>query len=195
MSARFYHFIPVVFIATSVFLLGLFGSTVNEILLYKRDLINAGQLWRLMSGCFVHLGLYHTILNLTGFAFWYVLFARRYKSRFWLALLFGIAFSNGIFLYLFSPNIDYYAGLSGSLHGLILFSLILESRKDKLNILFSLALIGKIIYEQLPGYDVNYLQEHMHAPVVVDAHMFGAIIGAVLGIICLVSTLQRLIYR
>ena len=167
----------------SVFILGWFGNSLNELLLFKRNLIQEGELWRFLTGCFVHLGLYHTAMNLAGFAFWYGLFAQHYKLSLWLTILLGIALSNGILLYLFSPEIKYYAGLSGSLHGLILFSLVLESKKDKINVLFALALIAKIIYEQFPSYDINYLQEYMQAPVVVDAHLYGSLVGLILGLV------------
>ena len=169
-------------LCAAILVLGLFGEFFNPALLFRRDLIEQGQLWRIVSGCFVHLGWYHTVMNVFGFAFWYGLFAKTLQVKHWMGLVVLMVLSNGISLYVLSPSIGFYAGLSGSLHGLILYSLVFECRKDKVYWLFLLALVGKVLYEQTPGYDVNYLQEHMNAPVVVDAHFYGAIFGVMLAV-------------
>ena len=58
--------------------------------------------------------------------------------------------------------------------------------------LFVAVFIGKIIYEQLPGYNVDYLRDYMHAPVIVDAHLFGAITGIIFGISVVIYSHLRL---
>ena len=170
--------ISFIFYLVIILTLGLLSSTVNPSLMFERDLIEQGQYWRLFSASFVHLGFYHTLLNVLGFVFWYVLFSRAYEPKSFHLLITLGALLNGVMLLLFSPNVQGYAGFSGVLHGLILFSLILDIKKDKWNVLFVMCFWAKLIYEQQPTYDVYYLTGYMNAPVIVDAHLYGGIVGS-----------------
>lgn len=87
-------------------------------LLFERDAINAGQLWRLITGQFIHLTLPHLIINIAGIVMIWLLFAEHTAGvRFlWLLPLLALGSSTG--MWLFSPHIAYYVGFSGVLYGL-----------------------------------------------------------------------------
>ena len=161
-----------------VFVMGMVGGIFNDVFLFRRELIEQGQLWRLVTGHLVHLGTYHTVMNLAGLVVWYALFGmpRLYHL---IIMLFSLCLGTGILIFIFSSEVDYYAGLSGVLHGLIIYSLLMVASRDRIYWLFVVGLTGKVIYEHTPGYDVNYLLEQMNAPVVVDAHLYGFILGCV----------------
>ena len=47
-------------------LLGIFGDVLNPYLQYSRESISSGQVWRLLSGHIVHLGWFHSVINMLG---------------------------------------------------------------------------------------------------------------------------------
>jgi rhomboid family GlyGly-CTERM serine protease len=171
--------------ALVILILGIFGDELNTLLWYQRGQVAAGQWWRLLTGCYVHLGLYHMTMNQLGFLTWQVLFGSRYSIRAWLLLVVSTSLANGIMLYLFLTPLAFYAGFSGVLHGLVAFSALLDYRRTRINIYIFAALWIKIIHEHTPLYDTNYLQTHMHAPVIVSAHLYGAIYGSILALVLL----------
>lgn len=163
-------------------LLGALGSWLNPSLQYARSAILHGEVWRVFTGHLVHLGLVHTLLNMSGLVLIVHLFGCLLPVRVWVCcgLLMALGISVGFLL--FNPELSYYAGMSGVLHGLLLFGIGLALLRNVLYPRWLLVLIGcgvvaKLFSEQLPSYDIYYLQEHMHAAVIVDAHLYGAIVG------------------
>jgi len=76
--------------------------------------------------------------------------------------------------------VKWYAGLSGVLHGLIVFGALAAWRRDRKGIwLVAVVLVGlKLVMEQLRGVPGS-LSDLIGAPVAVDGHLWGAISGAV----------------
>lgn len=177
------------FLVIGILALGFWDEWANPLLKFQRHAIDQGQIWRLGTASLVHLGLYHTAMNLAGFILWFGMFARHYKLQSWLTILLVLVISNGVLLYFLNPQLRSYAGLSGALHGLILFSLAWDARRDKVSGIIFLALFAKVLYEQRPNYDVDYLQEYMQAPVIVDAHLYGSLVG--IGLAVLLFSINR----
>src|SRR5690348_5494860 len=65
------------------------GDAGREALRYDRAGLSQGQLWRLLTGHFVHLGLEHAALNCLGLVLMWALFARDYTPRQWLPIVLG----------------------------------------------------------------------------------------------------------
>lgn len=90
-----------------------------ETLQYQRLEILDGELWRLATGHIVHLGWGHALMNFVGLALALALFpgvAARLDGV-WIALGSALAIDTGLLV--FEPDIDWYVGLSGVLHGLL----------------------------------------------------------------------------
>ena len=66
------------------FLLQLGGDATREALAYERTALGSGELWRLVSGHFVHLGWSHMALNLAGLALVAWLVGHVFTWRQWL---------------------------------------------------------------------------------------------------------------
>lgn len=156
------------------------GDDVTAALRYQRDAISHGEIWRLLTGNFVHLGWPHLGMNLAGFILIWLLFGRLLSLRQWLITLFVSAAGVGAGLWLLDPALEWYVGLSGLLHGLfvvgIAASLAQGQRAEWLLLLF---LIGKLVWEQLFGA-LPGSAETAGGAVVVDAHLYGAISGLLL---------------
>jgi len=153
----------------------------QERLEYQAMAIADGQWWRLISGHLVHLGWGHLSMNLLGFLLIWELFLRnRMTARRCLFGLFALTLICSLGLYLFSPQVAWYRGLSGVLHGLLVWALLrgLAGQPVGNGLLLGL-LAAKLAWEQwsgpLPGSEAV-----AQGLVIVDAHLYGAVGGGLL---------------
>src|SRR5687767_5017261 len=100
-------------------LLELGGDTFREALGYQRGAIAAGQWWRVISAHFVHLDAEHTLLNTLGVVLMWALFARDFSPLRWAAIYLFSAACVSAGLWFFSPEVEWYVGSSGALHGVM----------------------------------------------------------------------------
>lgn len=155
----------------------LFSEQAGPLLQYQRQSILEGQLHRLLTAHLVHTNIYHTLMNLLGLILiWSI--ACRYISphEWWLSLLLlGLIVSIG--LVLFNPDIQWYRGLSGILHGLLLVA-VLKARQlsGLVKTVILLVLVLKVLHEQNQS-SLWQSAELIGAPVIVDAHLYGLLGG------------------
>ena len=147
---------------------------------YERRALAAGQLWRLLTAHLVHLDAWHAVLNLAGLGLLTGLFPRSYTPLEWLAVAVASALAIDAGLWLGDPWVEWYVGLSGVLHGVLAAGAIAWWRAESRTFaaLLSLILTAKLAYEQTRGA----LPFSGSLPVVVDAHLYGAIGGAITAI-------------
>lgn len=88
-------------------------------LAHIRNDIAGGALWRLLSGQFVHHTIAHLALNATGLTVVWLIGHREYPGFRFVLLSFTVAVVTGCLLYLYEPQLNYYLGFSGTLHGLL----------------------------------------------------------------------------
>lgn len=172
---------PIVYLAlfvVLVFILGLSAQTVNPWLAWNRYAINDFELWRIVTGHLVHTNLWHTFINLSVLTAAMFLFGKSFRPLIWLLLFLALCILDSLGLYLFSPWLANYVGLSGVLYGILAIGFLKNFYSNPiLNGLVLVFITGKIIYEQLPGFDVDYLRTQIDAAVIVDAHLYGFISG------------------
>ncbi|MGI9286641.1 MAG: rhombosortase [Pseudomonadales bacterium] len=151
----------------------------RELLLLQRDTFFAGQWWRLPSAHFVHLSWPHLGYNMLGLVVLQQLFGPQLAGwRCWLGIAF-IAVLCSAALLAFSPAVQWYGGFSGVLTGMFVHAAITVLRQQALLAGAVLCIIcAKIISEQWQGATINYSRLSA-IPVVVDAHLYGALAGAV----------------
>jgi rhomboid family GlyGly-CTERM serine protease len=169
-------------LGASVVLLSLGGESWREALRYERlAVLRQGEYWRLLTAHLVHGSALHLILNGAGLALVAALFPRAYGARAWLLILTLSVVAIDLALVLCEPQVDWYVGLSGVLHGALAAGAIAWWRHEPkaLALALTLLLTGKLIWEQWQGA----LPLSGDMPVVVDAHLYGAIGGAVAGAI------------
>ena len=154
------------------------GDDAVRQLRYQREAILEGELWRLFTAHLTHLGWSHLMLNLAGLWLVWSLYGDQLTTRSWWLILLICALAVSLGLLFMNPALQWYVGLSGVLHGLLVagcLSASLRGHHDSLLILFMLLL--KLGWEQwagpLPGSEMG-----AGGRVVVDAHLYGAIAGA-----------------
>lgn len=172
----------------ALFLLLTLGQRFSSFLQYDRSLILAGEYWRIITCHFTHTGWPHLLLNMAGALLVFALFFRLYSPLSWLLGSVCCMVGIGLSLLVFSPDLTWYRGLSGLLHGLLLMGLIGGIRKGETFYWVGLlALVGKLAMEQLVGPSGHTVQL-IHAPVITNAHLAGVIAGGIAASVILFAT-------
>lgn len=150
---------------------------------YERDGILSGEVWRLLTGHLVHLTWGHFALNVGGLVLIWLLFGARLSPARWLIVLLASALGVSTGLLVAHPELNWYVGLSGVLHGMFvagaLGGLYAGYRAEWL-LLGLLAL--KLAWEQLAG-PLPGTEELAGGLVIVDAHLYGALSGLAAGLL------------
>ena len=131
-----------------------------------------------MTGHFIHVTWMHLVLNITGLIIIWLLFKDILTQRTWWLLIAGSIIVIDIGLLAFHPDIKWYVGLSGILHGLFAGGAILYLRLFGIRGgLYLFLLIAKLMWEQLSG-PLPGTTELSGARVITEAHLYGAIGGS-----------------
>jgi len=161
------------------------GPDAMHALRYERTAILAGEPWRLVTGHLVHFDLAHLGWNLVGVMLVWILFAREFTWRGWLIVLFASTAAIDLGFLAFEPDLEWYVGFSGVLHGCMAAGLVawLRSGWHAPTVLVAAIFVGKLLWEQLSG-PLPFTAGTMSLPVIHAAHSYGAVGGA-LAAICL----------
>lgn len=159
-----------------------------EALRFERALFSA-EPWRILTAHFTHLSPSHLALNLLALGvIWAILGSVLRVAAWFVALVTCAAVVTGG-IYLFNPEIEWYVGLSGVLHGLFsLGALAGLSRAPGFHALLLMGVLSKVGWEQWAG--VGYgPADLIGGAVIVDAHLYGMVAGfACLPLVTLLRT-------
>ena len=157
-----------------LFLPTLGGEAARLGLRYERVALAHGELWRLLTGHWVHLNLRHVLVNIAGFALLWALFARDFSPRQWLLILAAAVIAIDAGLWLLDSTVAWYVGSSGVLHGILAAGTLAHlKRREPDGWVLAVLLVAKLTYEQRVGP----LPFSGSKDVVVDAHLYGVIGG------------------
>jgi len=167
-------------LATMVVLLSLGKDTARTLLRYDRmAILDAGEYWRLATGHLVHGSFRHLALNLAGLAVLVSLFPRHYSVRNWLWIGAASVVAIDLGFVWNEPQLTWYVGLSGMLHGILAAGTIawwrFESKALALGL--TLVVVAKLAWEQVHGA----LPLSGDMTVIVASHLYGALGGMLAG--------------
>ncbi len=182
---------PLLVVVVPCVVLTFTGNSTRDALQYDRIGILDGQIWRIFTGNWVHLGWGHLGEDLAGYVLLWLLFERELPGWRCPALVVFGSLGVGLGLLLGDPALRWYVGISGALNTLwIVGAMLLMARRDWLGWVLALFLVSKLSYEQLLG-PLPWSVATTGGPVIVDAHLWGALSGAVLGTAVLVGSRWR----
>jgi rhomboid family GlyGly-CTERM serine protease len=163
-------------LAVVLVLLWFTGEAGRDLLRYERTAVLQGQYWRLLTGHLVHYSGQHLLLNGVGLGLIAGLFPRDYSLRGWLLILASSVVTIDLGFVFLEPQIDWYVGMSGVLHGALAAGAVSWWRHESQPLALALiaVLLGKLAWEQWHGA----LPFSGDMPVVVAAHLYGALGGA-----------------
>jgi rhomboid family GlyGly-CTERM serine protease len=168
-------------VAGLVILLALMGDATRESLQWTRAGLQQAEWWRLFTAHVVHLNIFHGLLNALVLILLAALFGRTFTlARHGLHALIGMALIDAGLFWL--ADVEWYVGLSGLLHVLAAAAVVrlIIDRHDRVAWSVAMFGLGKIVYENTLGAMPFSGRE---AFVVTDVHLFGVLIGMVLGLI------------
>lgn len=140
----------------------------------SKPLVYSGQWWRLFFAIFIHIGIFHLLMNMYFLNSVGPLFERLYGSRNFLIIYILAGIVGNLFSYAFgSPN-SVSAGASTSLYGLfgLAVGIMLNYRNDEILRSFGSSFISIIV--------INVIYSFMMPSVGVLGHLGGLIGGVVL---------------
>lgn len=153
------------------------GDPLRALLRYDRAGLADGQWWRVLTAHFVHLDAEHALLNGLGLVLMWALFARDYSPLRWAAIYLFASLVISAGLWWRNPEIEWYVGASGSLHGVMAAGTLAHLRRRDLDSgILAVFVVGKLAYEQFAGS----MPFAGAADTVVDAHLYGAVGGLAL---------------
>lgn len=177
-------------------LIGAGGEPWIDALRYDRIALAQGECWRALTGNLVHApgnsvafmglhfhGPWHLFLNELGLLVLVLLCPERLGYAVWLrrVLLLGLGMSAG--LYFFAPELRWYVGLSGVIHGLFVLGLVPQVlKKDIVALGCIVYLLGKLGYELIAGAPISD-EAAIGMPVALDSHLWGSVSALVYGIV------------
>jgi len=150
------------------------GDSARDALRYDRAALAAGQWWRALGAHAVHQDAHHFLLNALGLTLVWALFARDYRAGAWACIALAGALGISAGLWWGDPQVQWYLGASGVLHALMAAGCVkhlVEHRWD--GWLLTGCLVVKLVFEQHQSAPMAGA-----LPVIVDAHLYGALAGA-----------------
>ena len=182
--------LPIAVISISA-VLAIWGDSGREWLRYDRLAIADGEIWRLVSGHFVHLGLRHFALNAAGLVLVWSLVATSCRAAKWLVVMLVTIAGIDLGFWYLQPQLNWYVGLSGLLHGVLAAGIVAGFSRDRRDLwVLGVLLTGKIAFEQIIG-PLPDSEESVGGAVITAAHLYGAIAGAVAASVCAIRVRAR----
>lgn len=180
----------VLFISWTLFLIGPVGY---DLLAYERELVTHQQWWRLITGNFLHTNLNHLLLNSAGVALLWALHGQYFAIKTYLVYVLLLCTLTTLGIYGFAPQLHWFVGLSGALHGLFILGAYCDIRCGlKSGWLLLVGVLAKVVHEQIWGASQD-IATLIDAKVAIDAHLFGSLAGLLL--IVLLNCKTWLLYR
>lgn len=171
--------LPVLIIIGLALLAFIYEKALITTLIYHREYITQGEIWRLISGHFFHTNQNHLILNLAGIVLLWALHGQYYQLRWYLLFFIFSAIFTSTGIYFTSPDLLTYVGLSGILHGVLVIGAIADIKHKLLSgYLLLIGLLIKILNEQIFG-ESKEMVALINAQIAIDAHLWGAISGVI----------------
>ena len=163
-------------------------------LIFQRQAIAEGEIWRIVTGNWVHTNIPHLIMNIVGLWLLWMLFNETLKPFMFYLSLFITNISIGLALLLLNPELFWYAGLSGSLYGLyIIGASIALMHKDYIGSIPLFIIIPTKLVMDLTQNDLTGFSEKLiNAPVSTEAHMYGVIAALAISITLFITCIMKL---
>jgi rhomboid family GlyGly-CTERM serine protease len=150
---------------------------------FNRDQAISLNWWQWVTAHFVHTNFVHYAFNMIGLALLWFLHGEYATNRGYIVNFLLISVGISLCILVFSPDLGSYVGMSGVLHGIFAWGVIIDiSKKRKSGYLLMIGLIVKLADEQWFSSS-TFMADMIGVNVAIDAHLYGAIIGLLVGIL------------
>ncbi len=165
------------FLVGAALVVALGGERLRVALRFDRSALEAGEVYRLLTGHFAHLGWPHVFLNAAGILLCWLLVGRAFSVFQWLFVIAVCVVTMDLGFWLLTPGLDWYVGLSGLLHGMLAAGALkgLRQRAPEDALLLAIVVV-KVAYEAVAG-PLPGSETAAGGPVVTEAHLYGTVGG------------------
>lgn len=178
-NKRFSTWLLPAFLALAGLVIAAGGDPFGAVLRYDRAAIDDGEFYRLITGHLVHLGWSHLLLNAAGLVLVWVLVGTAWRPSQWFAILVMTIAGLDLGFWTLMPELRWYVGLSGVLHGLFVAGIVGSFRARTAESAVLLVLVAaKLVYEFLFG-PLPGSESSAGGNVITGAHLFGAVAGSI----------------
>jgi rhomboid family GlyGly-CTERM serine protease len=167
---------PLLLLIVAIFCFA-FNNLISEYFIYNRSLIIENQYWRLITGHLFHTNYAHLLLNTLAIVLLWALHGQFYSTKQYTSLLLFSSLLISLGIFVFTPEMNKYVGLSGVLHALFFWGALKDiQHKELTGYILCFGVIIKVAHEQIygPSEDISAL---INANVAIDAHLWGVISG------------------
>lgn len=165
--------------------LGLFALLPPALFEWSRRGLANAEYWRLATGHWVHLGAGHLALNLIGLAIVGLLFKRHPPLTEWVGYLLISPFIISLGLLWLAPDLTWYRGFSGCLHGLLVFTALFNLGSEKRWSLLVLGFVALKLATENTFHTSAMENAFIGGRVIHQAHWLGALTGAIAGLLAI----------
>jgi len=159
------------------------GDAGRQWLRWDRSAIADGEIWRLVTGHLVHMNWSHFWLNAIGLMLVWLLVGERFSSRSWLGIIAVIIAGTDLGFWFLDSQLQWYVGMSGLLHGLLMAGLVMGLRSAPRESLLIVAfVVAKLIFEQISG-SLPGSEMASGGPVIVNAHLYGSVSATIAAVV------------
>ncbi len=148
-----------------------------------RQKVLSGEIWRIWTGHLVHTNMLHMSLNIVAALVIYLAFFTKIKLGELLAYSFVFTALISVALLCIYPDLDWYNGLSGLLHALVIYFSIRLVRNEGMVYLIGPGIVWLKVLVETTRANLGYENLIGEMTVIDDAHLIGAFIGTVAAII------------
>jgi rhomboid family GlyGly-CTERM serine protease len=167
------------------------GDELRQLGRYEPSAFDGEEYWRLLAAHVLHLGWGHLWPNLAALLLIGALFEDLFDYGDWLAVGLTAALAIDAGLYLLDPDVRWYVGLSGVLHGFVAGgALAALLRGRSIGAVLALGLGAKLVFEQTWG-PMPLTAATTGGPVIVAAHLYGSAGGLLAAALLHVVRYQR----
>ena len=166
-----------IFVAVMLVVMAILQLLDIHDLRYEHNWWGDGEYWRGFSAHLVHANWKHFLLNAAGIILCMSLASPTWSIWRWTACNLYLAFGISILFTLRNPGLQWYVGYSGVLFGIYLLAAIDLYQRDKtIAQILGIAIVVKVIIEQsgITSFTSGGL---IGVPVVIDAHLYGLLLG------------------
>ncbi len=158
-----------------------FANDSASLFVFNPSLIKSGEVWRIVTGQFIHSNLAHALLNCAGLLLVWSLHGEYYPYLKLPILTLVSSCAIGLCIFFFADYAIYY-GLSGVIHFLLVWGAWIDIKnKEKTGYLLLVGMTIKVLWETFFGADTQ-TSALIDAVVATEAHIIGVSLGLIAGI-------------
>lgn len=178
-----------IFIAFVLTVMSLFQLADIYIFRYQNNWFSQLEFWRILTGHLIHLNWKHLLINSLGLILCMAITSPPWSIKQWFNYHLLLACGISLLFTIETLKLEWYVGYSGILSGIYVLAALDLYKREKIIAVLICAIIGiKIVLEQ-SGNFVATSNEFIGAPVIVDAHLYGALLAL------LIARIQQVYHR